>query len=190
MKLSEIRKILRENSDEKVKLSCLKFIPSCKKFYGVKIPLLEKVAKKIKEPNFDLVESLWKGKFFEEKMLAVKILAKICKKNSERALKLLKKFSKNISDWAICDTLATQGTRKIVKEKTQEIFNLSKKLIYSRNFWQRRFGIVLLLELYRQGFDKKKVENLLKIVEGDKEKYIRKVVVWLKNELKKIKIFL
>jgi hypothetical protein len=42
-----------------------------------------------------------------------------------------------------------------------------------------------LLELYRQGFDKKKIGNLLKIVEGDKEKYIRKVVVWLKNEIKK-----
>jgi 3-methyladenine DNA glycosylase AlkD len=185
MKLSEIRKILQKNSDERVKLSCLKFIHSCGKFYGVKIPLLKKIAKEIKEPNFDLVEALWRGKFFEEKMLAVKILAKISQKDPERTLKLVKKFGKDISDWTISDTLGTQGIRKIVKEKAQEIFNLSKKLIYSKNFWQRRFGIVLLLESYRQGFDKKKIGNLLKIVEGDKEKYIRKVVVWLKNEIKK-----
>jgi 3-methyladenine DNA glycosylase AlkD len=118
-------------------------------------------------------------------MLAVKILARISQKDPERTLKLVKKFSKDISDWIISDTLGTQGIRKIAKEKAQEIFNLSKKLIYSKNFWQRRFGIVLLLESYRQGFDKKKIGNLLKIVEGDKEKYIRKVVVWLKNEIKK-----
>jgi 3-methyladenine DNA glycosylase AlkD len=126
MKLSEIRKILQKNSDERVKLSYLKFISSCKKFYGVKISLLEKVAKKIKEPNFNLVETLWRGKFFKEKMLAVKILARISKKDPERTLKLVKKFSKDISNWTICDTLGTQGIRKIVKEKTQEIFNLSK----------------------------------------------------------------
>jgi 3-methyladenine DNA glycosylase AlkD len=185
MKLSEIRKILQKNSDERVKLNYLKFIHSCGKFYGVKIPLLEKIAKEIKEPNFNLVESLWRGKFFEEKMLAVKILARISKKDPERTLKLVKKFSKDISDWAICDTLGTQGIRKVAKEKAQEIFNFSKNLVYSKNFWQRRFGIVLLLELYRQGFDKKKIENLLKTVEGDKEKYVQKVVLWLKNEIKK-----
>jgi hypothetical protein len=48
MKLSEIRKIFQKNSDERVKLSCLKFIHSCGKFYGVKIPLLEKLPKKLK----------------------------------------------------------------------------------------------------------------------------------------------
>jgi len=184
MKLSEIRKILRENSDEKVKLSCLKFIPSCKKFYGVKIPLLEKIAKEIKEPNFDLVESLWKGKFFEEKMLAIKVLARICKKEPEKTLKLVRKFSKSISDWAVCDTLATQGIRKIAKEKRKEIFDLSRELISSKNFWQRRFAIVLLIELGRQGFTKQKIEKLLKKVENDKEEYVRKAAIWLKSRLK------
>jgi 3-methyladenine DNA glycosylase AlkD len=57
-------------------------------------------------------------------------------------------------------------------------------LISSKNFWQRRFSIVLLIELNRQNFDKQKVEKLLKKVENDKEDYVRKVAVWLKSELK------
>jgi 3-methyladenine DNA glycosylase AlkD len=184
MKLSEIQKILKKEANKKTRLSFEKFIPSSKKVYGVRIPILNKIAKEIKEPNFELIEKLWKSGAFEEKLLAAKILGRICKKDPEKTLKLIKKFSRDISDWAICDTLATQGIRKIVKEKKREIFDLSKELISSKNFWQRRFAIVLLVELNRQGFDKQKIEKLLKKVENDKEDYVQKAVAWLKTELK------
>jgi len=183
MKLSEIQKILREEANEKAKLSFEKFIPSSEKVYGVRISILNKIAKEIEESDFKLIEELWKSGAFEEKLLAIKILGWICKKNSEKTLNLIRKFSRGISDWAVCDTLATQGIRKIIREKQKEIFNISRKLISSKNLWQRRFAIVLLTELDRQGFDKQTIEKLLKKVENDKEDYVRKAVVWLKSKL-------
>jgi len=176
--------MLRKKANKKVKSSFEKFVPSSEKVYGVRVPILNKIAKEIEEPNFGLIEKLWKSGAFEEKLLAIKILGRICKKDSEKTLNLIREFSRGISDWAVCDTLATQGIRKIVKEKKKEIFDLSRELISSKNFWQRRFAIVLLIELSRQGFAKQKIGKLLKKVENDKEDYVRKAGVWLKSELK------
>jgi 3-methyladenine DNA glycosylase AlkD len=128
---------------------------------------------------------LWESEVFEEQLLAVKILRDFANKDPERTIKLVEKFSRDISDWAICDTLATQGIRKIAKDKQKEIFALSKNYISSKNLWQRRFAIVLLIELKRCGFDKKEIKKLLEKVKGDKEPYIKKAIIWLDKELKK-----
>ena len=137
------------------------------------------------EPDFDLVEKLWQSGTFEERLLAAKILGKFSNKNPERTLELIKRFSKDISDWAVCDTLATQGIRKIAKAKQKEIFALSKKYISSKNLWQRRFAAVLLIELNRSGFDKKEIKKLAEKIKDDKEPYIKKAIIWLDKELKK-----
>jgi hypothetical protein len=59
-------------------------VSSAKKVYGVKIPILNEIVRKIKKPNFNLVEKLWKDRAFEEKLLAAKILEKISKKNPKK----------------------------------------------------------------------------------------------------------
>ena len=184
MKLAEIQKILKSKAKNRTKVNGTKFVPTAKKVWGVRAAVLNDITKKIKESDFDLVEKLWKSGGFEERQLAAKILGKVCEKDPDRVLKLIKKFSKDISDWVVCDTLGTQGVRKIVKVKQKEFFELSRKLISSKNFWQRRFAIVLLIELNRQGFDKAKIRKLSKEVENDKEHYIKRAIVWLKSELK------
>mgnify|MGYP002682076154 CR=1 FL=1 len=183
MDLEKIRKSLKAAANEKVKLSFEKFIPSAKKVYGVKVAVLNNIAGEIKEIDFDLIEKLWEGGLFEEQLLAVKILGNFANKDPERTIKIVEKFSRDISNWAVCDTLATQGIRKIAKDKQKEIFALSKKYISSKNLWQRRFAIVLLLELNRCGFDKKETKKLLEKVKGDKEPYIKKAIIWLNKEL-------
>ena len=185
MQIAEIRKILKGKSSKKARESALKFIPTIEKQYGVGALVLNGIVKKIKESDFDLVEKLWKSKYFEEKILASKILGKICKKNPEKALKLIEKFSKDISDWAVCDTLAGQGVRKIVIIKQKEIFEISKKFIKSKDLWQRRFALVLLINFAKDKNLKREIREILKKVEDDKEYYVKKAVVWLKKELKK-----
>ena len=185
MKLIEIQKILRKKANKKAKQSVKKFISSARKVYGVKNLLLNEIVKKIKKPNFELAEKLWKSGYLEERILAAKILGKFGKKEPEKSLQLVKRWSSSISNWAICDTLATQGIRGIVKIKGEEIFKLSEKLIKSKNFWERRFAIVLLIELNRSGFGKEKIRKLLKEIKEDKEYYVKKAIDWLKSELNK-----
>ena len=179
--LIEIQKILRSRSSENVKKSFEKFIPSEQKIYGVKVPQLNELAKKFKKCGFELVEELWRAGAFEEKLLASKILGKICKKGPNRTLKLVKRFSREIRDWAVCDTLATQGIRGIAKIKKDEIFAISEKLIKSKNFWQKRFAIVLLINFAKEKSLRKDIERIIKTVENDKEYYVRKAVEWIKR---------
>jgi len=183
--LPEIKKILKKKANKKAKESFEKFIPLAGKIYGVRIPVLNDIARKIKEPNFDLIEKLWKEGSLEEKLLAGKILGIIGKKDPEKTMRLIKKMSKGVSDWAVCDTLGTQGVRQIAGNCQKEIFNLAKKYIPSKNLWQRRFGIVLLIELNRRGLDKKEAWKLAERIKDDKRPYIKKALEWLNNELKK-----
>ncbi len=131
--LTEIRKFLKERSNEKAKESWKKFIPTANKIYGVYISEINKLVSRYNSCDFKLVEKLWNSGYLEERILAAKILGKIGKENPDLAFKLVEKFSKDIKDWATCDTLATQGIRGIIKAKQKEIIALSRKLINSKN---------------------------------------------------------
>lgn len=185
MGLEEIRKILKENSTKEAKASCLKFCPTVTKLYGVRTPLLSGLAKKIKDNGFELTEQLWRSGYFEEKILAAKILSRFCKTDPDRTLKLIYQFSKNIEDWAVCDTLATQGIRPIAKTRQKELFDLSRKLVTSKNLWQRRFGLVILINFTKDMSLKKEIMEITEKVKEDKEMYIKKAVIWLISQMKK-----
>jgi len=134
---------------------------------------LNKLAIKYRHCGFEIVKELWKSGSFEERILASKILGKICKKDPKKTLKFLEKFSKEIYDWATCDTLGTQAIKGIAKLKQEEIFKISRRLIKSKNFWERRFAIVLLTNFIESKNLKKEI---VKNVENDKEYYVKKAV--------------
>jgi 3-methyladenine DNA glycosylase AlkD len=184
MQLQEIRKILKSKSNLKAKKSTQKFVPTVKKQYGVKMAVLNEIVKKVQASDFELIAKLWKSGVFEERILASKILGKIGNVNSDKALKLIKKFGQEISNWVVCDTLATQGVRKIIKFKQKEIFKVSKKFIKSKNLWQRRFALVLLINFVKDKRWKKEIEEILSEVKNEKEYYVKKAIIWLRSQLK------
>jgi hypothetical protein len=49
----------------------------------------------------------------EEKILAGKLLGKIAKQDPQRTLQLVKKFSAEITNWAVCDTLGMQALKPL-----------------------------------------------------------------------------
>ncbi len=179
---SEIQKMLQTKANEKVKTSFQKFIPSSQNVYGVKVPELNQLAANYKIGGFELIEELWKSGAFEEKLLAAKILGKVCKKDPGKTLQLIETFSKEVTDWAVCDTLAMQGVRGIAKIKQKEILEISKKLIKSKNFWKRRFAIVLLINFTKDKTLAKEIKDIIKNVESDKEHYVKKAVEWIKRK--------
>ena len=177
--LVEIRKVLQKHAGESKATHI--FVPTVNKYYGVKASLLNELAKKYSYVGFELVEKLWESGIFEEQLLAAKILGRICSQHPEKTLKLLKKFVKSINNWAVCDTLATQGIRKIAQLKKVEIFKLSKTFIKSRNPWQRRFALVLLVNFAKEDGDRQRIIEILKQVENDKDYYVRKAILWVRR---------
>lgn len=183
--LKTIQRILKEKSSPQGKAAHERFVPGLEKAYGTRAPVLNELAKQYKDRDFDLVEELWKGEHIEEKILAGKLLGQIAKRNPERTLSLIKKFSPGISDWAVCDTLAMQAPKKINKSHAKEIFQIANTYIGSKNLWQRRLAIVLVEWYTRDKSFHPAIKQLLKKVENDNEYYVKKAVVWINRNFRK-----
>ncbi len=85
--LKEIQQILKSKAIPEAKATHQKFVPGKEKIYGVRTPVLNELAQQFKTGGFDLVEELWNAGALEEKLMAVKMLGKIAKKNPERSFK-------------------------------------------------------------------------------------------------------
>lgn len=183
--LKQIQKELKENSTPEAKAAALKFVPNAEKVYGIRTPVLNVMAKKYKEDGFDLVRELWHSGAFEEKLLAAKLLNVICKKDPVLSLKLVTSFTKDISDWAVCDAVGMQSLKPVAKKIQKEIFSLSAKLLKSKNFWERRLSLVIIEVFTKDKSLKPEIMKRVKMLENDEEYYVRKAVDWLKRNLEK-----
>ena len=130
---------------------------------------------------FELVEELWKAGSLEEKLLAVKMLGRIAKKDPERSLKVTQLFAKNIGNWAVCDAMGMQGLKPILKTHQKEIFALAWKYNTSKDFWQRRLSLVLVEWYTRDKAFHPEIKQLVKQLENDEEYYVKKAIVWIKK---------
>jgi len=185
--LKEIQKILQANSSPEAKASHQKFVPGKEKIYGVRMPFINELAGRYKNGGFDLIEALWKAGALEEKVLAVKILGKIAKKDPERSLKMVQLFAQNIGNWAVCDTIGMQGLKPILKTHSKEIFALAKKYNESTDFWQRRLSLVLVEWYTRMKEMHPEIKKLVKALENDEEYYVKKAIVWINKNFEKEK---
>jgi 3-methyladenine DNA glycosylase AlkD len=183
--LKAIKAELTRLADPGRKARVLRAIPGAKKVYGVKNPLLNDLAREFKAGGFELAEALWKSGAFEERILAGKLLGKVAKQDPERTLKVIGRFSKDLNDWATCDTLGMQSPKAINRSHASAIFSISNKLIASKDPWQRRLALVLA-EWYTR--DKKyhaQIKALLLQVRDDKEYYVKKAVTWINRNFEK-----
>jgi len=183
--LKQVQQELKEHATPEAKVAALKFVPNAEKVYGIRTPVLNVLAKKYKEGGFELVKELWDSGAFEEKMLAAKMLNVICKKDPMLSLKLVTGFSKDISDWAVCDTLGMQSLKPVAKKIQKEIFDLSAKLVKSKNLWERRLSLVIIEAFTKDNSLQAEIMKRVKMLENDEEYYVRKAVEWIKRNFKK-----
>lgn len=183
--LKQVQKQLKDSSTPEAKAAAIKFVPNAEKVYGIRTPVLNMMAKKYKEGGFDLVKELWKSGAFEEKLLAAKLLNVICKKDLLLSLKLVTGFTKDISDWAVCDAIGMQSLKPVAKKIQNEIFDLSAKLIKSKNLWERRLSLVMIEVFTKDKSLHPGIMKRVKTLENDEEYYVRKAVDWIKRNLKK-----
>ena len=183
--LQQIQKELEEHSTPEGKAAAMKFVPNAQKVYGIRTPVLNMMAKKYKDGGFELVKELWDSGAFEEKLLAAKLLNVICKKDPLLSLKLVSAFSKDIADWAVCDTLGMQSLKPVAKKIQSGMFDLSGKLIKSKNLWERRLSLVIIEVFTKDKLLQPEILKRVKMLENDEEYYVRKAVEWIKRNFRK-----
>jgi 3-methyladenine DNA glycosylase AlkD len=183
--LIQVQKELKEHATPEAKAAALKFVPNAEKIYGIRTPVLNVLAKKYKEGGFDLVKELWDSGAFEERLLAAKLLTIICKKDPLLSLKLVADFSKDISNWAVCDVVGMQSLKPVAKKIQKEIFDLSAKLVKSKNLWERRLSLVMIEVFTKDRSLHTEIKRRVKMLENDEEYYVKKAVVWIKRNFEK-----
>ena len=67
----------------------------------------------------------------------------------------------------------------------KEIFNLSGRLIRSKNLWQRRISLVLLEVFTKDKTLQAEIKRRIAILENDEEYYVKKAVQWIKGNFEK-----
>jgi 3-methyladenine DNA glycosylase AlkD len=183
--IQEIKKILTANSNKQNIEFFAKMVPGQQKIYGVKTPVLNELAKQFKEGSFALAEELWKSGSLEEKIIAIKIIEKKGKTDPDKVLNLLRRFSKSIDNWAVCDGLGMQFVRGVIKVYPEKIFSLANEYSNSTNFWERRLSLVMVEWYTRLPEFHPQIKALVRHLENDKEYYVKKAVVWIKKNFAK-----
>lgn len=183
--LKSIQLLLKQNCNAEALAAHKKFIPGSMKIYGVRTPVLNDLSKQFKTGGFDLIKDLWEAGAFEEKLLAVKILQKIAKKDPDKSIELIKYFAPGIDNWAVCDAIGMQGLQTILKTHQKEIFALAKKFNSSSNFWERRLSLVLVEYYTRHKNLHDEIIKLVKSLEKDEEYYVKKAITWINKNMHK-----
>jgi 3-methyladenine DNA glycosylase AlkD len=101
------------------------------------------------------------------------------------ALQLVKEFSKDISDWAVCDTLGMQSLKPVAKKLQKEIFEFSAKLVKSKDLWERRLSLVILEVFTKDSSLHPEIMSRVSLLEKDEEYYVKKAVAWIKRNFEK-----
>jgi 3-methyladenine DNA glycosylase AlkD len=183
--LKEIQQALTAKGDKKNMDFFQKMVPGKQKIYGVKTPELNLLVQQYKAFSFDLAEELWASGALEEKIIAIKIIEKTGKTNAARVVKLFKKFSGQIDNWAVCDGLGMQFLRGIVKTHAADIFALAKEYNHAGDPWRRRLSLVMVEWFTTKSEYITAIKKLVKGVENDDEYYVKKAVVWIKKNFAK-----
>jgi 3-methyladenine DNA glycosylase AlkD len=183
--LASVQAALQAAADAEARAATAKFVPTSQLVYGVCVPVLNALVKTCRPGGFELVEALWRSGAFEERLLAAKLLGAVARQDPVRALNFVSTASKDVSDWAVCDTLGTQGIRPIALAHRDAIVRMAERLTRSGRLWERRLGIVLLLNFAGVPKERTAIRRLLAPLRSDKEPYIQKALKWIDKDLSK-----
>jgi 3-methyladenine DNA glycosylase AlkD len=186
--LVEIQKILKSKGSAATIASIQKFVPDTnEKLYGVNMPVLNELAGKYKAGGFELVKELWQSGAFEEKILAIKMLGKIARKDPAQSFRLVKQFAGKINNWSVCDTIGMQALKQLVNSHQDEIFKMAGDFNRSKDPWQRRLSLVIVEWYTRKKELHPQIRQLVKALEKDEEYYVKKAITWINRNLEKKK---
>lgn len=171
----EIRNKIEELADEKYKEFHTGLCPNSNEIVGVRVPVLRNLAKEIVKEG--KVEEYLKNALdnsYEEILLQGMVLGS-WKTSIENFTKYLEKFIPKINSWAVCD-VAVAGL-KITKKNMEYMWEFIQKYLKSKNEFELRFAIVMMLDFY---ITDEYVDEVLQILNNIKNQayYVKMAVAW------------
>lgn len=160
-----IRKIIEDMAEKDYKEFSSALIPGCENMLGVRLPELKKLAKQLVKENSAWRELLaGEDIYFEEVMLRGYIIGFGTAKEDdfEKAVKEFWNFVPLVDNWSVNDSFC--GSFSIVDRYRDEFIPHIQKLIYSKDEFEARIGLIMLLDHYLKiDADGKKKVRLRKV---------------------------
>lgn len=192
--VKDIQEELKRNIDLKYQKEATRFFKEEIKFYGVKYPIIRKIAKeffkkiepKTKENISKLSEELLSSGFQEAKVVAFQWVLKLKKEFAKEDFYLFEKWlNKYINNWANCDDFCNSALGEILFQYPELI---EKTFLWtnSKNKWKRRASAVSLIYVIRR---KNILKNIFKVADKlliDKEDLVQKGYGWMLKETSNI----
>ena len=182
-----IRQELKQNSNEKTKITGQQFFKEQIRLYGVKSATVGKIGKeyfktikdKKKTEIFDLCEELWRSGYMEESFIACNWSYYIRKNYEPKDFKVFEKWVNNyVSNWASCDTFCNHTVGAFL-EMYPEYLSELKKWTKSKNRWMRRASAVSLIVPAKHGKFLKDIFEIADILLLDNDDLVQKGYGWM-----------
>lgn len=171
---NKIRQDLFEIQDLKYKEFHGSLCPDMDNIIGVRIPKLREYAKELYKSN--KLEDIKIGdKYYEELVIQGMLIGFQTKAPIEEAIKQVKEFVPKINSWAVCDTFCAE--LKITKKYQTEMFKIIKEYLKSKQEYEVRFAIVMLLDYYINDQYIDQVLQILNNIKLDKY-YVQMANAW------------
>lgn len=182
--LEQIRAKLHSMANPTLAVNYKRYLKSQYNFYGLRVPMLRKIAKEYKnleaQDTFSLFDELWNSGNHEEMNLALFILQNFKKKFTLRTWQFLSSRWEKAKSWDQIDALGT-GILGYILADNVNLATEIKNMAMSRNPWVRRLAIVSTSQLIKQN----KIQLTLRLAEVlcyDDNLYVQKGAGWMLRE--------
>jgi len=185
--LENIRKELQEASDEKTRLSGLRFFREEVRLYGIKTNTVSDIAKQYwaqikglsKEDILVMCVSLWQSGMMEESFIACSWSEKLGTRLIPSDFTVLEKWVHNyVTNWASCDTLCNHTVGDFI-QKYPEYLGKLKEWARSDNRWVKRAAAVSLIIPARRGKFLDGIFEIADILLLDSDDMVQKGYGWM-----------
>lgn len=171
---NKIRQDLFAMQDLKYKEFHGSLCPDIDNVIGVRIPKLREYAKELYKSN-NLKDIKIEDKYYEELVIQGMLIGFQTKEPIEEVIKQVEEFVPKINSWAVCDTFCTG--LKVTKKYQPEMFEVIKQYLKSKQEYEVRFAIVMLLDYY---INDQYIDQILQILDNVKldKYYVQMANAW------------
>ena len=194
--IETIRKTLKTEAQESVRISSQRFFKEEIKVYGIKTADVQKIAKTYfaevkdlsKERLFVLCESLWQTGYIEEIGIACEWMCRIHPQLKPKDWEMFDRWvDAYITNWATCDTFCGNTVGTFLEMYPQYVPKL-RTWAKSKNLWKRRAAAVSLVRAARRGQFHDSVFEIAEILLLDPEDMVQKGYGWMLKEASKFDV--
>lgn len=178
-RLENIREEIMSLAEEEYRDFQIRLLPDTENFVGVRLPELRKLAKRIAKQNAEeYLEAALQRKpqeeLFEEIMLQGMVIGYM-ETNISDIFSYTAEFIPKIDNWSVCDSFCSGY--KHAKKYRQETWEFLSAYLQSKQEFEIRFGVVMLLNYYIEESQIKELFLIFNQIEHPGY-YVKMAVAW------------